>query len=209
MKPSRQSVQVWDPVVRLTHWSVAALVLWDLYEDSGGPLHRNLGYAAACLVLVRLAWGMVGSGAGNLREWLPGASGVVAYVRAAVGGHPPRYLGHNPLGALMMLVLWVLILALAATGWMSRLDMFWGEDWPKDIHGVLAYVLLALVVLHIAAAVLMSRFHKENLVLSMVTGKKPAAPDQGKPSAAEGESTRPSGPTAIGDSPPASAGHRR
>ncbi|RDK08350.1 cytochrome b/b6 domain-containing protein [Cupriavidus lacunae] len=185
MKPLRQSVQVWDPIVRLTHWGVAALVLWDLYEDSGGPLHRNLGYAAACLVLVRVAWGMVGSGAGNFREWLPRASGVVAYVKAAVAGHPPRFLGHNPLGALMMLVLWILILALAATGWMSRLDMFWGEDWPKDLHGVLAYLLLALVGMHVAAAILMSRLHKENLILSMVTGRKPAAPDQGKASAAD------------------------
>jgi cytochrome b len=208
MKPSRQSIQVWDPIVRITHWGVAALVLYDLYEDAGGPLHRNLGYAAACLVLVRVAWGMVGSGAANFREWLPGRSGVAAYVRAAVAAHPPRYLGHNPLGALMMLVLWILILSLAATGWMSRLDMFWGEDWPKDIHGVLAYVLLALVSVHVAAAILMSRLHKENLILAMVTGRKPAAPDQGKPSAGEDKAASPSGPPAIPDSRAVSTGRR-
>ncbi|EYS83313.1 cytochrome B oxidoreductase [Cupriavidus sp. SK-4] len=208
MKPSRQSVRVWDPIVRITHWGVAALVLWDLYEDSGGPLHRNLGYAAACLVLVRVAWGMVGSGAGNIREWVPGRSGVVAYVGAAVAGRPPRYLGHNPLGALMMLVLWILILSLAATGWMSRLDMFWGEDWPKDLHGVLADVLLALVSVHVVAAILMSRLHKENLILSMVTGKKPAAPDQRRPSAEDGESASASDPPAIPDPRAVSPGRR-
>ncbi|NOV22730.1 cytochrome B oxidoreductase [Cupriavidus necator] len=208
MKSSRQSILVWDPVVRITHWAVAALVLWDLYEDSGGPLHRNLGYAAVCVVLVRVAWGVAGPGAGNFRAWLPDRSGVVAYLKAAVTGQAPRYLSHTPLGALMMLVLWALILALAATGWMSRLDMLWGEDWPKDIHGVLARLLLALVGLHIAAAILMSLVHKENLILSMVTGKKPAAPAAGSPSVGTGESPNPSAPPAGVDSADRSPGRR-
>ena len=87
----------------------------------------------------------------------------------------------------MMVILWFLILALAATGWISRLDMFWGDDWPKDLHGVLADLLLALVGVHVSAAMLMSRIHKENLILSMVTGKKSPAFDPGKASTGEAE----------------------
>lgn len=207
MKSSRQSVLVWDPIVRITHWSVAALVLWDIYEDSGGPLHRNLGYAAACLVLVRVAWGIAGSGAGNIREWIPGRRSLVAYVKAAVAGHPPRYLGHNPLGAMMMLALWILILSLVVTGWMSRLDRFWGEDGPKDIHAILAYVLLALVCLHVVAAVLMGRLHQENLILAMVTGRKPAQ-DQANPAQGDRPAS-PSGSPDTPESPAVSPGRRR
>ncbi|MEM5432088.1 cytochrome b/b6 domain-containing protein [Cupriavidus oxalaticus] len=179
MQPARRSILVWDPIVRITHWSVAALVLWDLYEDSGGPLHRNLGYAAACLVLVRMVWGVAGPGAGNFRAWVPTPRGILAYARAAAAGRPPRYLSHSPPGAMMMLTLWIFILALAFTGWLSRLDRFWGEDGPKDFHAILAYVLMALVGVHIVAAVFMSWLHKENLVLAMVTGRKPAEEEDG------------------------------
>lgn len=171
---SPRSILVWDPVVRLTHWSVAALVLWDLYEDSGGPLHRNLGYVAAGLVLLRMAWGCFAGGAGNFRAWMPRRRGIVAYLKASLAGHPPRTLGHNPVGALMMLALWTLILSLAVTGWLSRLDRFWGEDWPIDIHAILAYVLLGLVSVHVLAAIVMSRVHRENLIAAMVTGRKSA-----------------------------------
>ncbi|MGO4332751.1 cytochrome b/b6 domain-containing protein [Cupriavidus sp. 2TAF22] len=166
------SVRVWDRVVRATHWCVAALVLWDLYEDSGGPLHRNLGYVAAGLVLVRLAWGAIGSKPARFSSWVPGPSGLATYCKALATGHPPRYLSHSPLGAVMMLALWFLILALAATGWMSRLDAYWGEDWVTRLHGVLAYILMGLVALHVMAAIAMGRLHRENLIAAMLTGNK-------------------------------------
>ncbi len=177
MVTNAASIRVWDRVVRVTHWSVAALVLWDWYEDSGGPLHRWLGYLAAALVLVRLAWGFVGSEPARFRAWLPSPSGVVSYVKALAARRPPRHLGHNPLGALMMLAMWALILALAVTGWMSRLDAFWGEDWPMDLHALLADALLVLVAVHVIAAIVMGRVHRENLVAAMVTGRKRTSED--------------------------------
>ncbi len=69
-------------------------------------------------------------------------------------------------------------------------------------------VLLALVSVHVVAAILMSRLHKENLILSMVTGRKPAAPDQRKPSAGDDKSTSPSGPPVVADSRAVSPGRR-
>lgn len=175
-------VRVWDAVVRLTHWSVAALVLWELVEDSGGRLHRTLGYAAAGLVLLRLLWGFAGSPPARFSTWLPSVPGLLAYCRALLAGRAPRHLGHTPLGALMMLAMWTLILALAVTGWLSRLDAFWGEDWPVDLHAVLADCLMVLVVVHVAAAIAMGRMHGENLVAAMIHGRK--RPDEAGPQAA-------------------------
>lgn len=165
-------VRVWDPVVRLTHWSVAALVLWDLYEDSGGPLHRNLGYVAAGLVACRLLWGVCGSTHARFSAWVPTPSRVIAYLKAIGARRAPRHLSHTPLGGLGMLAMWALILLLAVTGWMSRLDAFWGEDWPIDLHRAIAYGLMALVVVHVAAAIVMGRIHQENLIAAMLTGRK-------------------------------------
>jgi cytochrome b len=68
--------------------------------------------------------------------------------------------------------MWGLIAALTITGWLSRLDAFWGEDWPIALHAWAAYALLALVVLHVSAAIVMSVLHKDNLILAMLTGKK-------------------------------------
>jgi cytochrome b len=97
---------------------------------------------------------------------------VLAYGRALMLGRAPRFVSHTPLGAVTMLAMWALILALAVTGWMSRLDPFWGEDWPIDIHRWLSNALLGLVLLHIAAAIAMSIKGRENLVAAMLTGRK-------------------------------------
>ncbi|CAG9177726.1 cytochrome b/b6 domain-containing protein [Cupriavidus pinatubonensis] len=172
-----ESVRVWDVVVRITHWSVAAIVFWNLIDDSGGRLHRMLGYVAAGLVVLRIVWGFVGSEHGRFRAWLPRPAGVLAYAKALARRRAPRFLSHTPLGAAMMLLMWALILALAVTGWMSRLDALWGEDWPVDIHAVLADMLTALIVLHVLAAIVFSVAGKENLVLAMVTGRKRRSPD--------------------------------
>jgi len=167
-----ETIRVWDLAVRVTHWSVAAIVFYDLVDDSGDQLHRVLGYAAVVLVLLRILWGFVGSEHARFSAWLPRPAGVLAYVRALARGRAPRFISHTPLGAAMMLAMWALILALAVTGWMSRLDPFWGEDWPIDIHRWLSNTLLGLVVVHVVAAIAMSLKGRENLIVSMLTGRK-------------------------------------
>lgn len=164
--------RVWDGLVRLTHWSVAALVFWDWFEDSGGALHRNLGYLAAALVGVRLAWGFAGTRAARFSDWWPTRARLAAYVPALLAGRPPHTRGHNPLGALMMLALWACVLGLALTGWMSRWDRFWGDDALKDVHAFIADALMALVAVHVLAVAAMSRLEGENLAKAMITGRK-------------------------------------
>ncbi len=166
------TIRVWDLAVRLTHWGVAAIVFYDLVDDSGDQVHRVLGYIAAGLVLFRIVWGFIGSAHARFDAWLPRPAGVLAYGKALIAARAPRFVSHTPLGAMMMLAMWTLILALAITGWMSRLDPFWGEDWPIDIHRWLSNTLLALIVLHVAAAIAMSIKGRENLIASMLTGRK-------------------------------------
>ena len=125
----------WDGLVRLTHWGVAALVGFNLLNEEGEWLHRVSGYTVVTLVLVRLMWGMVGSrpgGPARLRSWWPTPRAVRAHVRELVSGQPASesaHVGHNPLGACMVLALWGTVLALGASGWMMGLDAFWGEEW--------------------------------------------------------------------------------
>jgi cytochrome b len=87
-------------------------------------------------------------------------------------GSEQRSLGHNPLASVMMLLLMALLAASALTGWMTTLDAFWGERWLKQLHGTFANSIMVLAFIHAAAALVESWRHRENLIWSMVTGRK-------------------------------------
>ena len=164
-------VRVWDPLVRIIHWSVAALVVIELFNEAGAnPWHRYLGYVAAALVAARLAWGYGDRGYASLASMAASARRTLSYLR----GEPVVDRGHTPPGALMAFTLWGLLLLVAVTGWMLGLDQFWGEEWLQQLHEVLAYVLAACAVIHIVAAFAASHVQRVNLVKAMITGDKPA-----------------------------------
>ncbi len=164
-------VRVWDATVRLLHWSLATLVIVDLVFDDGGPTHRLVGYAAAAVVLTRLTWAAVSGGFAGLR---PSPSATLSYLRLLVRGLPPRSRSHDPLGVWMVWLLWTLVLLLGLTGWMTRLDAFWGDLRVQATHSLLADILLVCVVLHLLGIGVMSWLWQENLPASMVTGRKRA-----------------------------------
>jgi cytochrome b len=174
------SVKVWDVWVRLTHWMVAGIVLWNLFGPTDAT-HRLLGYVAAGLVAARIVWGFAGSHHARFAAWWPTASHLSDYLRSLAKGKPAHHVSHNPLGGLMALLLWLLILALAVSGWIMRLDAFWGEDWPQEIHAWLSVALELCVCVHFAAAVLMSFWTRENLIGAMVTGYKRIAENKKAP----------------------------
>lgn len=163
-------IRVWDLLVRSVHWSLAALIVVELFNEAGAnPWHRYLGYLAAALVVVRLVWGCGDRGHISLTSMAASARRAPSYF---VLRSPS--IGHTPPGALMAFALWTLVLLVALTGWMLGLDAFWGEEWLQQVHEVLAYALAAFAVVHIAAAIFMSYAQRVNLVKSMITGNKPA-----------------------------------
>ena len=80
--------------------------------------------------------------------------------------------GHNPVGALMIFVLCALVLGLGLTGFLQTSDAFWGEEWLQELHEGLASALIGLAGLHAAAAIVMSRVERTNLIAAMITGVK-------------------------------------
>lgn len=171
----QRTVRVWDPVVRLFHWTVVIAVCLNLFILKPGRLyHRYVGYVVIGAVVIRLIWGFVGTRYARFSEFFPTPSRLVPYLKALVRREEPRHIGHNPAAAVMMLVLMVLLLATGITGWMTTLDAFWGEDWLEELHGGLANAIMVLALVHAAAAIVESLRHRENLVWSMVTGRKRA-----------------------------------
>jgi cytochrome b len=169
-------IRVWDPVVRLFHWTLALgciLNLTLLREIE--PVHHYVGYAVLGALTVRVLWGFVGTPHGRFSDFVVGPRRLASYLRKALNGNAPRYVGHNPAGGLMMLLLMVLAAAAGVSGWMMQLDPFWGEEWVEDLHEAAANAILLLAIVHIVAALVESWHHRENLIKAMITGRKRAA----------------------------------
>lgn len=167
------SKRVWDPLVRVFHWSLVACVLLNLFVvDDGEDLHQWLGYAASALVGVRVVWGFIGPRHARFANFFPTPRRVVNHARALMSGEPEHHWGHNPLGALMVFALLAMVLSLGLTGWMQTLDAFWGVEWLMDLHEGLGDWLLPMVGLHAVAVFVMGRIERTRLVKAMVTGVK-------------------------------------
>jgi cytochrome b len=170
----RPSVVLWDPFVRIFHWSLAATFLFVLFVTEGGdPDHDWLGYAAVGLILMRAVWGFVAKGAARWDHFWPTPSNVAAHLRALLRGQPHRRLGHSPIGALVMIGMMLGIVGLGISGYaMEEIDYFWGDERMLQLHEWLADAVLVLAGTHVIAAVVQSVWLRENLPLSMITGRR-------------------------------------
>lgn len=170
------TVEVWDPMVRIFHWSLVTsfAVAW-LTGDELMTVHEWAGYAAGSLVALRLVMGFAGSPYARFSQFVRGPWTLTRYARDAVSHREARYIGHNPVGGLMVMTLLATIAATAVTGWMQTTDTYWGIEWVEEVHALLANVMLGLVALHIGGVLLASLRHRENLIRAMVTGRKRAA----------------------------------
>jgi cytochrome b len=169
-------VKIWDPLLRLFHWSLAAAfaLAWLTAEDMA-HLHEWTGYAAGGLIAFRLIWGLIGPRYARFSQFLTSPQAVLAYIRAALRGDEPRYLGHNPAGAAMILLLLVSLAGTVWTGWLAMSPAYHASAWVREGHNALATVTLILIGLHIAGVIYASARHHENLAAAMLTGKKRSA----------------------------------
>jgi cytochrome b len=171
--PTAPLVQVWDPFVRIFHWSLVGLfVLAFVTGDETEWAHLTAGYAIAALVLLRIIWGFVGPRHARFSDFVRTPREVTDYVRSAIRLRAPRYLGHNPTGGAMIIALLAMLIGISATGFMMTTDAFWGAQWVEDLHKGLVYATLSLIALHVAGVVFASIEHGENLVKAMITGRK-------------------------------------
>ncbi len=170
-------VRIWDRFVRVFHWTlVLSFLVAYVSSESVGRVHRWSGYLALALVAARVVWGFIGSRHARFANFVPAPRAFADYLRALVRGREPRHLGHNPAGAVMILFLLCAVSAIGITGWMLTLDAFWGNETVETAHTLIVDAALIAVVIHVAANVYESLHQRENLIASMVTGRKRAPP---------------------------------
>jgi cytochrome b len=164
--------RVWDPVVRLFHWTVVAGCAINLILEDGNKFHRAVGNVVAAAVAVRVVWGFVGAGHARFSDFIPRPAALLGYLRQLVSRSEPRFIGHNPAGSVMILLLLGSLIAVSITGWMMGLDRFFGNETLEELHENFAMAILVLAGIHVAAAVFESVRHRENLIKAMFTGRK-------------------------------------
>ncbi|MDW6024786.1 cytochrome b/b6 domain-containing protein [Mesorhizobium sp. BAC0120] len=166
-------VQVWDPLVRLFHWSLVGSFAFAFFTgDEWKGAHIVAGYIVGGLVAFRILWGIAGPKYARFASFIRGPMATLRYLRDALAFRAPRHLGHNPAGGAMILALLAANATIAGTGYMMTTDAYWGVEWVEELHKSMVYVTLGLIALHVGGVVLASIEHRENLVRSMFTGVK-------------------------------------
>ena len=107
----------WDPVLRLSHWLIAAAVIINgLISEPGGTLHIWIGWIAMAVLVIRLVWGFIGPREARFNSFLPDPRAAVSHLFSLVRGKPKEYPSHNPAGAIMVYALWACLATVIATG---------------------------------------------------------------------------------------------
>lgn len=177
IKPASQqsTVMVWDPFVRVFHWSLVGLFVFcfatgDVWEHP----HEWAGYAIAGLVGSRVVWGLLGPRHARFSDFVYRPAVILGFLRDSLRFRAKRYFGHNPAGGAMVLALLGSMAAICTTGVMMGMDAFWGVAWVENLHVAASWGAIVLIVLHIGGVLLASIEHRENLVRAMLTGRKRA-----------------------------------
>jgi len=166
-------VAVWDPWLRIYHWALAACVLTAWFTANVfDKVHEYAGYTVIGLLVFRLVWGIAGPPYARFRKLMFSPQTVVRYVRAIALRKPHRYLGPNPAGAAMAIVLLFLLVVVSVTGWMALTVAFFGNTVVETLHTWSGDAIFILAIVHIAGVLLMCVLLRENLPWAMVTGRK-------------------------------------
>ena len=167
------ATKVWDPFVRVFHWSLALMMIANAFviEDES-KLHRWVGYTVVGLVLARILWGFIGTQYARFSSFPPSARASVEQMADIASGRKRIHLGHTPLGALMIYNLIAAVLVICVSGYLMTTDMFWGEEWPEELHEMAVTWVEISVVAHVAAVLFESFRTRVNLPRAMITGYK-------------------------------------
>jgi len=190
--PKTKTIKVWDPLVRTFHWTlVLAFFTAFISGDNFMTLHSWAGYTIFSLICVRLFWGLVGTHHAKFKNFFYRPSIVIDYLKSLPKAifskkQPDHFAGHNPAGAMMIFVLLFSLITTTVSGamlygvadgmgplstWVLSASA-WQGDLLEGVHEFFANFTITLVAFHVGGVVLSSLLHKENLIRSMITGRK-------------------------------------
>jgi len=188
----KEKILIWDLPLRIFHWALVLTVccLWYTSDPELGliEIHMKFGYFALSLVIFRIIWGFAGTKHSLFVNFIPSYTSAKQYLIDSKKGKTKTYLGHNPLGSIMVLIMLLLVLAQASSGLFINDDVFSAgpyydtisneaEKVLKFIHHNAFDVLLVAIFFHILAVVYYVKYKKQGLVSAMFHGRKTVTKD--------------------------------
>jgi cytochrome b len=180
-------IKVWDQVVRIFHWTlVIGFSIAYVTEEDLLAIHTWVGYTVLGLLVIRIIWGFIGTKHARFSDFVFRPKTIIQFLRDTMVFKAKRYLGHNPAGGAMVILLMLSLLFTCITGLVvyaaeeqagplaslfSSTHSVWG-DVAEEAHEFFANFTLLLVLFHVLGVIAESLIHKENLVSAMITGFK-------------------------------------
>ena len=188
MNDQATAVRVWDLPTRIFHWTLATCVIASLVSAQIGgnamAWHFRLGYVVFTLLIFRILWGLVGGHWSRFANFIYAPSTVLRYLRGQSRHDDHHEVGHNPLGAFSVFALLGLLALQVGTGLFADDEIANTGPLIKFVSGATSlsmtrwhrslgqWLIIALVLLHVAAIVFYLVRKKRNLVRAMVSGDK-------------------------------------
>jgi cytochrome b len=184
---------VWDLPVRLFHWCLVISLLAAWYTSDGErnliDYHLKIGYFILALIIFRIFWGILGTKYARFYQFIPNKLTLLNYLKNVKKEKNYNTVGHNPLGALMVLLMLMLVLSQAVSGLFMNDDVFttgpyYGsvsgaiQDFMSSIHHNVFDIILVVSALHIGAVFYYLLVKKANLIVPMITGYKRTESDK-------------------------------
>jgi len=185
----KKIIRVWDLPIRLFHWLLVFCIAGSLISvNIGGNAiqwHAYFGYCILTLLIFRMVWGFIGSTHARFASFFPKPAAVIAYLHKSA----PHYLGHNPLGAISVFALLIILSIQAGTGlfvddeiaFQGPLTKYVSESTISilsTIHEGNQFLIYGLIAIHISAIWFYKKFKSEDLIKPMITGDKEIDPSQ-------------------------------
>ncbi|MDK4722849.1 cytochrome b/b6 domain-containing protein [Rhizobium sp. CNPSo 3968] len=183
-----EHIRAWDLPTRLFKWSLVALIItaWisSGFDDPEMVVHKLVGYGILILIVFRVLWGFVGSTTARFSNFVRSPSIISNYLKALRRNRAEHYLGHNPVGGVMVIGL------LLACGVQGLLGLFASDgvtaagpfadaagdtisSWAASVHATWFYIaIVGLACVHIATNLYYQLIKRDNLIGAMITGRK-------------------------------------
>ncbi len=199
---SENQVRVWDPLVRTFHWTlVVAFTVAYFTGEEESLVHVYAGYLIFGLLAFRIIWGFVGPRYARFSNFIYSPRRTIDYLKSLLSREPEYFIGHNPAGGWMIILLIVSLLltgysglvvyGLEGHGPLAGVEMQLVasahanddeheddeeesalEEFWEEVHELLANFTVFLVLVHVAGVIVAGWLHRENLVKAMITGNK-------------------------------------
>ena len=192
-RADKSRARIWDLPTRLFHWALVGAVVMSAKTGFFGPanalnLHIWSGYAIGALIVLRIVWGLFGSEFNRIDRIFSALRNLPEHIGGLVQLRPKHYLGHNPVGSLMIIALVVVLMSMVATGMtllggQEKQGLFAGvvtfatARLIKPVHEWLAYLLMAMIAVHLLGVLTEIVLLRVPLVRGMFTGWLPAPAD--------------------------------